>query len=793
MNSYAWLYGMAASLGLNRFDMRLSVVIAAYNQQHNLGVCVDSVVKQINKDNDVEILIVDDCSTDSTARVIQELADKYQNVKGFKTDTNSGPGVARNVGIENASYEWILFLDSDDLLAPLAISKLYQHVKLDESNLLNQSALDYVAYDFKFLSDESNEPGSRTDLASLKQPKETLLEDYLSLKMDGSVIFTLMRKQFLDENGIRFFQGYHEDVDFMLKVYAKAQRYSILNDVIYIKDNRTGSIVNTISTKHIVGMFRAYAEMHKFMTDAGLTSANYQRSYLLGIIGVVATRIRQICLSENSTDLYACLHQQLEQLSRDTKVDFSLLKDEFETKYIKIFNYFVNAFDPKEPRSAEKVNQYLADIQPKSWSCYDLHNSLFFAPDQVRTCCKRFFRDGEMKGDVALLTPSEYAFSDYNVANIFDEKKKLFIEINKGESDRCTGCDFLEFKDWGQMKCEYISFEYHSVCNMKCVYCSDTYYGGEKSKYDVPNLLTELQDTGNLTDCKAIVWGGGEPTLGANFDSMLKQVSDKFPTIQQRVISNATKMSRSIEDGLQNNTISLVTSIDAGTKEKFMEVRDHKQFERVLKNLQKYAEFGAENITVKYIFLDQNATLSEIQAFIEKIREYGLNQCNFQISYDFKKELVSNHDLALITIMHGELVKLNAPLVVLDDLLISRVKRSDIDYQQVNRMLDDYGYDCYVLDENNKKEVVIWGAGKQTEALLSNERFNSLYNVAYLVDNTPSKIGTKMDGYDIFSPEVLMQDNKKVLISAVQNSVLIKRKFLELGLKMEDLVKDMII
>ncbi|ELV8808860.1 glycosyltransferase family 2 protein, partial [Vibrio vulnificus] len=470
MNSYALLYCMAASLGLNRFDMRLSVVIAAYNQQHSLGVCVDSVVEQINKDNDVEILIVDDCSTDSTARVIQELADKYQNVKGFKTDTNSGPGGARNVGIENASHDWILFLDSDDLLAPLAISKLYQHVKLDESNLLNQSALDYVAYDFKFLSDESNESGSRTDLASLKQPKEKLLEDYLSLKMDGSVIFTLMRKQFLDENGIRFFQGYHEDVDFMLKVYAKAQRYSILKDVIYIKDNRTGSIVNTISTKHIVGMFRAYAEMHKFMTDAGLTSVNYQRSYLLGIIGVVATRIRQICLSENSADLYACLHQQLEQLSRDTKVDFSLLKDEFETKYIKIFNYFVNAFDPKEPRSAEKVNQYLVDIQPKSWSCYDLHNSLFFAPDQVRTCCKRFFRDGEMKGDVALLTPSEYAFSDYNVTNIFDEKKKLFIEINKGESERCTGCDFLEFKNWENIKCEYISFEYHSVCNMKCVY-----------------------------------------------------------------------------------------------------------------------------------------------------------------------------------------------------------------------------------------------------------------------------------------------------------------------------------
>ncbi|MGL0959776.1 glycosyltransferase [Vibrio vulnificus] len=793
MNSYAWLYGMAASLGLNRFDMRLSVVIAAYNQQHNLGVCVDSVVKQINEDNDVEILIVDDCSTDSTARVIQELAGKYQNVKGFKTDTNSGPGVARNVGIENASYDWILFLDSDDLLAPLAISKLYQYVKLDESNLLNQSALDYVAYDFKFLSDESNESGSRTDLASLKQPKETLLEDYLSLKMDGSVIFTLMRKQFLDENGIRFFQGYHEDVDFMLKVYAKAQRYSILNDVIYIKDNRTGSIVNTISTKHIVGMFRAYAEMYKFMTDAGLTSANYQRSYLLGIIGVVATRIRQICLSENSADLYVCLHQQLEQLSRDTKVDFSLLKDEFETKYIKIFNYFVNAFDPKEPRSAEKVNQYLADIQPKSWSCYDLHNSLFFAPDQVRTCCKRFFRDGEMKGDVALLTPSEYAISDYNVTNIFDEKKKLFIEINKGESERCTGCDFLEFKNWENIKCEYISFEYHSVCNMKCVYCSDTYYGGERSRYDVHSLLKDLKNKKYLTDCKAIVWGGGEPTLGENFEIMIKQISTEFPNIQQRVISNATKISQSIIDGLKKNTVSLVTSIDAGSEEKFIEVRKNKQFERVLKNLKYYSEFGAENITIKYIFLDDNNSLHEIISFIKVISKFGLTCCNFQISYDFKKEIVSDHDLALITIMHSELVKLNVPLVILDDLLVSRVRKSNIDYIKVNSWLRLYNFEEYILDENSKREIVIWGAGKQTEILLGNERFNKLYNIAYIVDNTKSKIGSKINGYNIYSPEVLVNDNKSVLISAVQNSAVIKKKYIELGLNESNLIKNMIL
>ncbi|EHI9243093.1 hypothetical protein J9100_004442 [Vibrio vulnificus] len=89
--------------------------------------------------------------------------------------------------------------------------------------------------------------------------------------------------------------------------------------------------------------------------------------------------------------------------------------------------------------------------------------------------------------------------------------------------------------------------------------------------------------------------------------------------------------------------MSLVTSIDAGSEEKFIEVRKNKQFERVLKNLKYYSEFGAENITIKYIFLDDNNSLHEIISFIKVISKFGLTCCNFQISYDFKKEIVSNH------------------------------------------------------------------------------------------------------------------------------------------------------
>ncbi|EJL6397692.1 glycosyltransferase family 2 protein, partial [Vibrio navarrensis] len=272
--------------------MKISVIVAAYNQQNDLETCVNSVLKQ-GFSSDVEVLIIDDCSTDNTWSVIKDLSTQYSNVKGFKTAVNSGPGIARNIGIEHASGSWVLFLDSDDILAETAIEKLRRVINREQSNILNTKKLDIVAYDFRFLNSNHDSAIGRTDINALRLPKDELLNEYLSLKMDGSVIFTMMRKEFLDKHSIRFYQGYHEDVDFMFKVYAEAQRLSIIDDVIYIKNNRQGSIVNTISQKHIIGIFRAYTEIYKYLFERNNIYDMNLRYFSLGIVGVVATRIRQ--------------------------------------------------------------------------------------------------------------------------------------------------------------------------------------------------------------------------------------------------------------------------------------------------------------------------------------------------------------------------------------------------------------------------------------------------------------------------------------------------------------------
>lgn len=98
--------------------MKVSVIIPTYNRSHFIGEAINSVLMQDIKDCDIEIIIVDDGSTDNTREVVKEFGNKVRYI----LQKNQGAGAARNRGIEEASGEWILFLDSDDRWLPYKLS-----------------------------------------------------------------------------------------------------------------------------------------------------------------------------------------------------------------------------------------------------------------------------------------------------------------------------------------------------------------------------------------------------------------------------------------------------------------------------------------------------------------------------------------------------------------------------------------------------------------------------------------------------------------------------------------------
>lgn len=774
-----------------------TIIIPAYNVEMLIEPCLRSVLPQLNNDFTFEILLIDDCSTDSTFDIAKRMQNFFPEIiRCYQTKNNAGPGEARNLGIENALGEWALFLDSDDNLAPDSLITLINYIRINTSKHYDIIGFNWL-YDSQ--SDVKTTRGGRIDAMNLYKEKEELLKKSISLTMDGSVIYTLFRIELLDKHNIRFYSGFHEDVDFIFKTYYYAKNIAYLDYPVYIKNNREESIVNTISEAHIDGFFRAYNEIYNFIKEKNML-CELGEYYYIGIVGVIATRIRDIFFKNipaiEANKLYNKLYEHWLKISL-------LLKEvpvpKLKTKYWMIVDYFFGLMEKTELAEQDRwlmLSDFMKGILKKSWSCYDLHYSVFLGPDEIRTCCKRFFDNGKMNGDVVLVNKDNIKQQSSLCNEILKAKKNLYHKINCGESSECDACPFLEFKEWGnieKLNIENISFEYHSICNMRCKYCSEKYFGGEKAAYNVKELIQEFISDNCLENCKLIVWGGGEPVVDKSFNGLINLIDYYAPNAKQRFISNAITYSQKINDLLSHGNGHLTTSIDAGSEEKFLEIRGVAKLKQVFTNLKKYAENGSKNITIKYIVLEDNKNIEELCLFVDLIKQYNLAKCNFQISYDFKKEIIDSASAFSIILLYGLLMHENVRLVFIDEFIRQRLTMTDKLFKSIIQKLMKINLVDSLADRNKFDEIIIWGAGGQTKYLLQHSYFFKKVKVKYIVDNTVNKIGRKYLGYMVYDPEVLLKSDIPVLIAAVQGSPVIYDEYIKLGMNKSRLIKGLVI
>ena len=113
----------------------VSIIITAYNVEEYLQQAVESCVNQTFKD--IEIIIVEDCSTDSTPIIIQELMKKDNRIRLIQNDKNYGAGQSRRNGLNNAQGEYFLLLDGDDWIEPNFIEDLYTTAKDTDADIVS--------------------------------------------------------------------------------------------------------------------------------------------------------------------------------------------------------------------------------------------------------------------------------------------------------------------------------------------------------------------------------------------------------------------------------------------------------------------------------------------------------------------------------------------------------------------------------------------------------------------------------------------------------------------------------
>lgn len=121
---------------------KLSIITPSYNSSDLIGCTYSAINSQ--SFNDFEWLITDDCSSDSTLSVLQNLASDDERIKIYRNEVNSGAAVSRNNSISYASGDFIAFIDSDDLWLP---EKLEKQVRFMEDNNIDFSFTAYELID----------------------------------------------------------------------------------------------------------------------------------------------------------------------------------------------------------------------------------------------------------------------------------------------------------------------------------------------------------------------------------------------------------------------------------------------------------------------------------------------------------------------------------------------------------------------------------------------------------------------------------------------------------------------
>jgi len=212
----------------------VSVIIVVYNGEKYIEQAIKSVLNQ-TYDN-IELIVVDDGSTDNTAQIIK----KYKNIK-YIYQKNKGQGAARNLGLANASGDYIAYLDADDLYEP---NKIEEQIKI----LKKENDVDIVYNDLKVVDDKLNY------LYTLKSEgiydkREDLLANIIYRQVVQGPVCIILRRKCIEDIKWNENLSYAFDYDYTMSLCLK-YKFKYLEKPLYIYRRHE----NNISNKHVVTM-----------------------------------------------------------------------------------------------------------------------------------------------------------------------------------------------------------------------------------------------------------------------------------------------------------------------------------------------------------------------------------------------------------------------------------------------------------------------------------------------------------------------------------------------------------
>lgn len=221
--------------------MNISIIIPIYNVEKYIKRCLDSIAGQESESISIECILIDDCTPDHSMDIVHNFIISYQGKIQFKIikhEKNCGLSCARNSGLEVASGDYIIFVDSDDYLIPHSIDYLFKELqKYPDADMI--------------IGNHFDEEHNCKNFGTLKKPfyvsdKYKILKAAYEKRLSGNAWNKMIRRDILVKNQILFVDGHlYEDILWSITVAKTISSVLLLPQITYIYKFNAESIMHS--------------------------------------------------------------------------------------------------------------------------------------------------------------------------------------------------------------------------------------------------------------------------------------------------------------------------------------------------------------------------------------------------------------------------------------------------------------------------------------------------------------------------------------------------------------------
>lgn len=283
--------------------MKISVIVPVYNVEHFLSECVDSIINQ--RYNNLEILLIDDGSTDKSGEICDKYSKKDSRIKTIH-QSNKGLSGARNAALDIASGDYITFVDSDDIIESDMVSTMVNYI---------EDGIDIVACQLKRINENGENLKNVVDLNINKKITGTseIMKAYQVYNdIDTPACGKLYKRSLFDN--VRFPENkIHEDVFTTYRILSLCNSLVVLSNSYYGYRVRSNSITQSQFKEKNMDLLEAMIKKNEFIANSFPSLSGYSRS--------------DIC--------YAC-NQCILKLAESSKINVDLKKkilDQIQSHY----------------------------------------------------------------------------------------------------------------------------------------------------------------------------------------------------------------------------------------------------------------------------------------------------------------------------------------------------------------------------------------------------------------------------------------------------------------------------